>query len=100
MRRRDFLKASATSGPYLFDIVPRRVLGQGQPAPSDTLRLGHIGIGGRGRTHLRPEADLSKALPPTPGQGGDGKGVRSPAVSVALCDVDAKRLDDAATRVG
>lgn len=101
MRRRDLLKSSAAAGgAFLFDIVPRRVLGQGQPAPSDTLRLGHIGMGGRMRTHLRPEADLGKALPPTPGQGGDGKGPRSPALSVALCDVDAARLDAAATRVG
>ena len=101
MRRRDLLKSSAAAGgAFLFDIVPRRVLGQGQPAPSDTLRLGHIGIGGRGRTHLRPEAELGKALPPTPGQGGDGKGLRSPALSVALCDVDAAHLDAAATRVG
>src|ERR1019366_103881 len=78
----------------------RRMLGQGQPAPSDTLRLGHIGIGGRGRAHLRPQAGLGKPLPPTPGQGGDGKGLRSPALSVALCDVDAAHLDAAATRVG
>src|ERR1017187_1994661 len=101
MRRRDLLKSSAAAGgALLFDIVPRRVLGQGQPAPSDTLRLGHIGIGGRGRARPWPDAGLGQAVPPPPRQGGDGKGLRSPALSVALCDVDAAHLDAAATRVG
>ncbi len=85
----------------MFDIVPARALGlQGQPAPSDILNLGHIGIGGRGATHLRPEADLGKPMKAPIWQGGGGVRMMPPGRSVALCDVDAKRLDTAATKVG
>ncbi len=102
--RRDFARnagLAAAGGAFLFDIVPARVLGlQGQPPPSDTLHFGHIGIGGRGRGFLRPEANLGKQVAPSPNLGGDGTRQLRPARSVALCDVDAKRLDDAASRVG
>jgi len=102
--RRRFLKhtgAAAAGGALLFDIVPARALGlQGQPAPSDVLNLGHIGIGGRGRGFLRPEADLGKQVPAPPNLGGEGTRFLRPARSMALCDVDAQRLDMAATRVG
>ncbi|MBI3209757.1 MAG: Gfo/Idh/MocA family oxidoreductase [Candidatus Solibacter usitatus] len=97
--RRRFLKTAAVASVPLFDIVPSRVLGMQGPAPSDTIALGHIGIGGRGRGFLRPEAELGKGLTANPNLGGMGR-VSAPARSVALCDVDAKRLDEAATRVG
>ncbi len=102
MNRRKLLKSSAAAGGvFLFDIVPARVLGlQGQTPPSDILNFGHIGIGGRGRGFLRPEADLGKPVPAAPNLGGDGTRMKRPARSVALCDVDVKRLDEAATRVG
>jgi len=101
--RRSFVRraSAATGGVFLFDIVPARALGlQGQAPPSDTLNFGHIGIGGRGRGFLRPEASLGKQVPASPNLGGDGTRYLRPARSVALCDIDVKRLDDAATRVG
>ncbi|HUS06788.1 MAG TPA: Gfo/Idh/MocA family oxidoreductase [Bryobacteraceae bacterium] len=100
--RRKFLKQTgvAGAGVYLFDIVPSRVLGFQGPAPSDTVNFGHIGIGGRGRGFLRPEANLGKKVPSSTNLGGDGTRVLRASRSVALCDVDASRLDDAATRVG
>ena len=102
--RRDFVRKSTTATAVaagLFDIVPSRVLSlHGQTAPSDTVNLGHIGIGGRGRGFLRAEAQLGKDVLAPPNLGGDGKRMMKAARSVALCDVDLKRLDDAATRVG
>jgi predicted dehydrogenase len=96
--RRTILSGSAAAaGACLFDIVPSSVFAQ--PAPSDRINLGHIGIGGRGRGFLRPEAaPLTK---PNPNLGGSVPDrMQFPARSVALCDVDSQRLDDAATRVG
>lgn len=85
----------------MFHIVPAHCLGlQGQAAPSDTIQLGHIGIGGRGKGFLRPMANLGKDLPAPPNLGGDGSRRMTPAKSVALCDVDTGRLDAAATLVG
>ena len=101
--RRTFLRNTtvAAGAANLFDIVPARAMGlQGQPAPSDTLNLGHIGIGGRGRGFLRPEANLGKQIPAPPNLGGDGTRNLHTARSMALCDVDSARLDNAATRVG
>lgn len=97
--RRSVLQAAATSVP-LFHIVSPRVLGHQGPPPSDTILLGHIGIGGRGRGFLRPEADIGKPIPAPVNLGGDGSRTQTAARSAALCDVDLKRLDDAATRVG
>jgi predicted dehydrogenase len=79
----------------MFDIVPSSVFAQ--PAPSDRINLGHIGIGGRGKRFLRPEAE--KPGPADPNLGGSGRPAR-PAHSIALCDVDTQRLDAAATSVG
>ncbi len=99
LTRRSLMQAAAAVP--LFDIVPSRVLGlQGQTPPSDTINLGHIGIGGRGRGFLRPEAEYGKPIPATLNLGGDGTRMQSAARSVALCDVDPARLDQAATRVG
>jgi predicted dehydrogenase len=98
--RRRFLK-QAGGGAVLFDIVPSRVLGlQGQTPPSDMMNFGHIGIGGRGRRFLRPEADATKRVTAPTNLGGDGTRVMRPARSMALCDVDSGRLDQAATLVG
>jgi len=102
--RRSFFRqagAAAAGGAFLFDIVPARALGrEGEPPPSDILNLGHIGIGGRGRRFLRPEADLKRHVPAPANLGGDGTRALGPARSIALCDVDATRLDQAATLVG
>jgi predicted dehydrogenase len=85
----------------LFDIVPAGALGlQAHPPPSDTINFGHIGIGGRGRQFLRPETNLGQKVAPTPNLGGDGTRLLRPARSIALCDIDASRLDLAATKVG
>jgi predicted dehydrogenase len=93
--RRGFLTGAAPL------IVPARVLGlQGQPPPSDILNYGHIGIGGRGRQFLRPESNLGEKIAAPANLGGDGTRYLRPARSVALCDIDASRLDLAATKVG
>ena len=94
--RRSFLSGSAAAGVCAFDIIPGSVFAQ--PAPSDRINFGHIGIGGRGTGFLRPESGgLAK---PSPNLGGFGERAQRPGHSVALCDVDSQRLDKAATRVG
>jgi predicted dehydrogenase len=75
--RRRFLK-NASAVVAGFSIVPRKVLGRGFLAPSDQLTKGIIGLGGMGRVHI-PYA-----------------GTRV----VAICDVDKKHLQSAATLVG
>ncbi len=95
--RRTFIATgAAAAGVSLFDIVPSSVLAQ--PAPSDRINLGHIGIGGRGRGFLRPENESPAKA--NPNLGGFGDRMLTPARSIALCDVDAQRLDAAATHVG
>jgi predicted dehydrogenase len=98
--RRKFIQAGAT-GVFLLDVVPSRVLGlQGQAPPSDTVNFGHIGLGGRGRGFLRREANVGQQVPASPNLGGDGTRMLRPGRSVALCDVDPARLDQAATQTG
>ncbi|HUT33465.1 MAG TPA: Gfo/Idh/MocA family oxidoreductase [Planctomycetota bacterium] len=41
--------AGAAAAPF---VVPASALGQGRPAPSDRIGLGHIGVGGMGSGHL------------------------------------------------
>jgi hypothetical protein len=48
--RRDLLK-TAVAGAGVT-IVPRRVLGRGLTAPSDTLNVAAVGVGGQGRSDL------------------------------------------------
>lgn len=101
--RRNFIgkAGAAAGGPFLFHIVPARALGlQGQPAPSDIIHFGHIGIGGRGRGFLRKESDAGREVKASMNLGGDGTRTMRPSRSVALCDVDVSRLDQAATIVG
>ncbi len=50
--RRDFVGKVAAAG-AVFTIVPRHVLGRGFQAPSDTLNVACIGVGGMGRTDVR-----------------------------------------------
>jgi len=70
--RRDFVKQSAAAL-GTFTIVPRHVLGRGYRAPSDTVNVASIGVGGMGRNDVRGIAEAGANI-------------------VALCDVD----DDAA----
>jgi myo-inositol 2-dehydrogenase/D-chiro-inositol 1-dehydrogenase len=73
--RRAFIKKAAI-GVAAFSIVPRYVLGgNGFIAPSDRLTKAVIGVGGMGRGHFSY----------------DGTQV------VAICDVDKRHLDQAAT---
>lgn len=53
MKRRDFIgKTAAAAGAFM--IIPRHVLGgKGQTAPSDTLNIAGIGVGGQGGGDLR-----------------------------------------------
>jgi predicted dehydrogenase len=94
--RRNFLSRTAAAGVCAFDIIPGSVFAQ--PAPSDRINFGHIGIGGRGSGFLRAES--GGPTKPTPNLGGTGDRTLRPARSIALCDVDSQRLDKAATRVG
>ena len=64
--RRQFIGGASASVASVM-VVPRHILGKGVQAPSDTLNIAGVGVGGRGR------ADL--------------EGCRSQNI-VALCDVD------------
>jgi predicted dehydrogenase len=66
--RRQFVKSAAAIG-AAFHIVPRHVLGRGFTAPSDLVRLGAIGVGGKG------ESDVTGI-------------VKAGASVAAICDVD------------
>lgn len=71
LNRRTFIKNTALAAAS-FTIVPRFVLGKGYIAPSDTLYVAGIGVGGRGREDLKQT-------------------VKHPRAKVAyLCDVDDK----------
>jgi len=72
MKRRTFIKKTAATG-AAFTIVPSFVLGGRHLAPSDTLYIAAIGVGGRGAGVIN---DMQKS----------GK-----VKFVALCDVDDKR---------
>ncbi|MFB3788608.1 MAG: Gfo/Idh/MocA family protein [bacterium] len=76
--RRTFLKQStaALGGVTAFHVFPARVIGQdGQPAPSDAIVLGNIGVGGRGSAFVRP------------------------GMTAAVCDVDENHLKAAGERM-
>ena len=72
--RRGFIKGSfATLA--TFQLVPRHLLGgAGQTPPSETLTKAVIGVGGMGKGHLKDINPKSKLL--------------------AVCDVDAKHLEE------
>ncbi|MCC6930413.1 MAG: Gfo/Idh/MocA family oxidoreductase [Gemmatimonadaceae bacterium] len=72
--RRDSIKQTAASV-AAFTILPRHVLGKGHRAPSDTLNVACIGVGGMGFN--------------------DVKGFAHENV-YALCDVDSRNLERAA----
>ena len=71
--RREFVNRAASAA-ALFHIVPRHVLGRGYRAPSDTLNVASIGVGGMGRNDVK---------------GMEGENL------VALCDVDWTAAEDA-----
>ncbi len=76
MARRTFVRAAGAAGAGLV-IVPRHVLGgPGYRAPTDTLNVGCIGVGGMGRNDVR-------------GIAGTGDNI------YALCDVDDRRGEGA-----
>jgi len=77
VNRRSFLKTSAAAS--AFTIVPRHVLGKGPKAPSDTLNIAGIGVGGMGAGDLKDEAIQSENV-------------------MALCDVDWQRAQDSFRR--
>ena len=54
--RRDFTRDVALAG-AAFTIVPRHVLGRGYRAPSDTLNVACIGVGGMGASDVKGMAD-------------------------------------------
>src|SRR5690242_257429 len=69
--RRRFVKTVASTGAALT-IVPRPVLGRGFQAPSDTVNVAAVGIGGRGGSDLA--AVLTQNI-------------------VAICDVDDAQVE-------
>jgi predicted dehydrogenase len=94
--RREFV-TSAAGAAAAFMIVPRHVLGHGFQAPSDTVNLASVGIGGMGGTNarnvmsqnivaicdvddtllngrLKEWTDAANAAPPAGRQGGQGGG--------------------------
>ena len=72
MKRRSFLQKSAAAS-AAFTIVPSFVLGGNHVAPSDTLYIGAIGVGGRGGGVVNELTQYGKVK------------------FVALCDVDDNR---------
>jgi len=51
--RRNFLRTTATAA-AVFTIIPRHVMGgKGYSAPSDTVNVAGIGVGGRGASDIR-----------------------------------------------
>ncbi len=85
--RRGFVGAAASLA--TFTVVPRHVLGgPDNAAPSDTLNIGAIGVGGHGAFLLDEIFTQSRGLPPALGG----------ANFVALCDVDEKRASDTIVR--
>lgn len=74
MKRRSFIKKSAAAG-AAFSIVPSFVLGGVHTAPSDTLYVGAVGVGGRGAGVVNELFETGKVK------------------FVALCDVDDKMAE-------
>jgi predicted dehydrogenase len=60
LSRRKFIQ-QATLAAAAFTIVPRHVLGKGYRAPSDTLRVAGIGVGGKGESDIANFAKSGKA---------------------------------------
>ncbi|MBI3923020.1 MAG: Gfo/Idh/MocA family oxidoreductase [Armatimonadetes bacterium] len=75
LTRRNFLKASAAAGLSIPYFIKEGVLSApGRPGANDRIGIGNIGVGGMGSYHVRRDA-------------------------VAVCDVDANHLADAAKKV-
>src|SRR5687768_18545949 len=74
--RRDFVADVARAG-AAFTIVPRHVLGRGYRAPSDTLNVACVGVGGMGRSDVN---------------GVSGENI------VAMCDVDDRMAEQSYAR--
>lgn len=74
MQRRKFIKSAAATT-AAFSIVPSFVLGKNHVAPSDTLYMAGIGIGGRGAGVIRELTNTKKVK------------------FVALCDVDKRQIE-------
>ncbi|MFM7193973.1 MAG: gfo/Idh/MocA family oxidoreductase, partial [Bacteroidota bacterium] len=74
MNRRKFVKSAGIAAAGI-SIVPRFVLGKGYRAPSDTLYIAGIGVGGKG------ESDIASFA-------------KHPKAAIAfLCDVDDRRAE-------
>ena len=59
MKRRSFIQKSAAAS-AAFTIVPSFVLGKSHVAPSDTLYIGAVGVGGRGESVVRDQAGITQ----------------------------------------
>ena len=80
--RRNFIKQAAL-GVAAFSIVPRFTLGKGFVAPSDTLYIAGIGVGGKGESDLTGFAGSP-----------DGTTKGNPKAKISfLCDVDDRQAE-------
>ena len=88
--RRGFIRKAAT-GAAAFSIVPRFVVGgNGFIAPSDTLYIAGVGVGGKGTSDLTGFAG-------TP----DGKTKGNPKAKIAfLCDADDRMAVKSKEKIG
>ncbi len=83
LSRRKFIKQAAL-GVAAFSIIPRFTLGKGFIAPSDTLYIAGIGVGGKGESDLTGFAGSP-----------DGKTKGNPKAKISfLCDVDDRQAVD------
>lgn len=93
LTRRGFLKSAAGCAAGMFAaplVVPARALGRGgHTAPSNRVVMAHIGLGGQGTQHV-----VGGIWTPTGGTTG-----REDVQVVAVCDVNAKRLENARSQV-
>ena len=76
--RRSFLK-TASVATTAITLIPRHVLGQGQPPPSQKLNIAGIGVGGMGSGDVASCAQAGENI-------------------VALCDPDRNHLADNAKK--
>src|ERR1051325_12118175 len=84
--RNSAVAAGAFALPY---IVPASALGRGRTAPSNRVVLAHIGVGGQGTQHV-----IGGIWTQAGGMTG-----RDDVQVVAVCDVNAQRLENSRNQV-
>ena len=88
--RRSVLKSAAAVG-AAFHIVPRHVLGRGFTAPSDTVRLAAIGIGGKGESDITEMVKAGASVAAHSGPGAVGSDGSAGAGTERMCPIRSRR---------